>query len=193
MPVAPPAAYDTDPDPVEDAGEHTFSEEYETEQVNDTACCITAGDQRQDYLEDGETPPWEDPTANAPSVEVTPKKRGRKPGSTNAPKAEVPQGEHPARPVKTLYLNCAPVKGASVQALSDTIKPIADAVAEANSVPYYGMIEYAQGPAALMTAFSLWLEDQTLTAISVNTSIAEDRDVLPALMRWADVVIQGAR
>lgn len=127
-------------------------------------------------------------TEKAPDQETKAKRAPR------AAKA-APAGELAATasaPKRVLLVNAFSTKGGEVQNLSDFLKPVHAAIAEAHKVPHYMMIQY-QGRAAFAEALEQYLSTVPAgTVLSLDARTGEGADALPTLERWADVVIRGA-
>lgn len=83
---------------------------------------------------------------------------------------------------------------AGVYYLADLLKPIEEAVAKANNVEHWGLIDFAKGNAQLARVFEKWLDEANLGGvIYVDTCTKSACAVKDVLRRKASIVVQGNR
>ncbi len=91
---------------------------------------------------------------------------------------------------KTLYINALPIMG-DFHPTHFSVLDLGRVAALSNDVPHYRMIDFGKAPAALHIVTEAYLAEHNLSAIYVDTNTQEGQDALPALMRWAEIVIKG--
>lgn len=134
---------------------------------------------------DGSAPIPAKPVAAVAAVAAPPARQET--ASVSAPVAAVA-----AKAGWVLYLDCAPIKGLSVEHVSERLARVMLAYTAETGQSHYKLTEYGKGPALFAEGFARDLaENPPKAGIVANTASQEVRDVLQVLTAAAAVVVQG--
>lgn len=138
------------------------------------------------------------PTSEAP------KRRGRPPGAKNRPKTETAapsSNEHvPGRDTPNeideglaLYIDCLPTKGGSYVPAEEWLQPIAQAVAEANGVAHWGLIQYISRAALANGVETVVSSGEPVPNLFIDSRLQGAEVLIEVLSPLATKVVRGVR